>query len=523
MSSLPMYRPMPRRNAEGQVSLAKWPTTTSSRSPASPWDVDDSTAQTVSRLNSYFGFRPPSTYRKPVATSPDQAAGYSPELPQLCPDRTPELRHDTPSEARARTSSFGPETPPMIFDTSFPNEPHVQPLTPARHGPSHLRSYSDGCSLQSFRTDYRAESEVSNAEQDYKQHLHTALMPRAGDSLHTQSSTQETSSPHHSYTVNLTRDNRAVTLCLTSGASPNPSTPTITCFRQTYLPLGGQYAEFFKASEALALLQHMVNAPSQPTVPLSRRERSELMFRMRTSQGSMVLGDPCSNARAWTSFFSAELAAGRVWEAGTIIFPWAMLQKLMNSLNSECGRKRRMQTRMATPHVRQDMEDDFGSRAHFQHSQTVDSHPVSLQLTNESELSAIETVGDRNSVSSMSPPPHTPTEPNPAARIPFMRDRVRSPVSSASPIRRRRQNSEPIRRLSLSPPRIALLKSNPCRQSLRRLHAASAPSQLVFYDSIRTWPTSSYRSRVRLPPCSKFLELAAADHQGTNPRNPIVL
>uniref|UniRef100_L2FIL5 Uncharacterized protein n=1 Tax=Colletotrichum fructicola (strain Nara gc5) TaxID=1213859 RepID=L2FIL5_COLFN len=454
-----MYRSMPRRNIEGQVSLAKWPTV--ARSPASPWDIDESTAHTVSKLNSYFGFRPPTGYAKSTYGTPDET-GYSPDITQLSADHTPELRHDTPSEVRTRTSSFGPETPPTKFDPSFTSDPHVQPLTPARHGPSHLRSYSDGCNLQSFRSD-RAGSET--ADYDYKRHSHAALMPQAEEGLH-RASSQEPASPHHNYTVNLTRDNRAVTLCLTSGGYPNRMEPSITCYRQTYLPLGGQYAEFFKASEALSLLQHMVNAPSQPFVPFSRRERADLMLRMRNTPESMVLGDPCSNARAWTSFFAAELSAGRAWEAGTVIFPWAVLQKLMNSLNSE--------------------------------------------------------LGDHNSVSSASPPPRTPTDPHPPARIQFMRERGKSPLSlSAGPIRRRRQNSEPVRRLSLSPPRIALLKSNPCRQNLRRLAAASTPARLVFYDSIRSWPASSHRSRVRLPPCSKFLELTA--DQGTNPHNPIVL
>ncbi|KAJ0314885.1 hypothetical protein Brms1b_006418 [Colletotrichum noveboracense] len=507
-----MYRSMPRRNIEGQVSLAKWPTV--ARSSASPWDIDESTAHTVSKLNSYFGFRPPTGYAKSTHGTPDET-GYSPDITQLSADRTPELRHDTPSEVRTRTSSFGPETPPTKFDPSFTSDPHVQPLTPARHGPSHLRSYSDGCNLQSFRSD-RAGSET--ADYDYKRHSHAALMPQAEESLH-RASSQEPASPHHNYTVNLTRDNRAVTLCLTSGGSPNRMEPSITCYRQTYLPLGGQYAEFFKASEALSLLQHMVNAPTQPFVPFSRRERADLMLRMRNTPESMILGDPCSNARAWTSFFAAELSAGRAWEAGTVIFPWAVLQKLMNSLNSECGRRRRMQTRAATSQFRRDMDEPLGSRGHFQNSQSLECRTVSLRL---SETDNREAVGDHNSVSSASPPPRTPTDPHPPARIQFMRERGKSPLSlSAGPIRRRRQNSEPVRRLSLSPPRIALLKSNPCRQNLRRLAAASTPARLVFYDSIRSWPASSHRSRVRLPPCSKFLELTA--DQGTNPHNPIVL
>lgn len=505
-----LYRSMPRRNAQGQVSLAKWPTATASRSPASPWDVDESTAQTVSRMNSYFGFRPPNAYGKPTRLSPDRS-GYSPEPPQLYLDRTPELRHDTPSDVRTRTSSFGPETPPAKFDPAFSSEPHVQPSTPARHGHSHLRSYSDGCSL------HRAVSE--SLDYDYNHAPYTAVMPHAGDSLPHQATPQESSSPHQDYAVNLTRDNRAVTLCLTTGGSPNPAHPTITCYRQTCLPIGGQYAEFFKASEALSLLQHMVNAPPQPFVPFTRRERSELMRRMRHTAESMTLGEPCSNARAWTTFFSAELAAGRAWEAGTVIFPWAMLRKLMTSLNSECGRKQRLQTSAATPRVRRDVDESFGSRGYHQYGQSLESRTVSLRLS-DSETST-DAIGDRQSMSPASPPPRTPTEPNPPARIQFMRAKSPLSSSSASSVRRSRQNSEPVRRLSLSPPRIALLKSNPCRQSLRRLHAASTPSRLVFYDSIRTWPTSSHRSRVRLPPCSKFLELTA--DQGTDPRNPILL
>ncbi|KAF9872780.1 hypothetical protein CkaCkLH20_09643 [Colletotrichum karsti] len=503
-----LYRSMPRRNLEGQVSLAKWPTSTPSRSPA--WDVDDSTAQTVSKLNSYFGFRPPTAYGKSALASP----AYSPELPHLYPDGTPELRHDTPSDVRTRTSSFGPETPPTKFDPSFQSEPHVQPPTPARHGHSHLRSYSDGCSLHSFRSDHGAASE--SMDYDHKPPSHAAMMSRAGDNLSYQAPAQEPLSPHHNYTVNLTRDNRAVTLCLTSGESPNPAHPTITCYRQTYLPIGGQCAEFFKASEALSLLQHMVNAPSQPFVPFTRQERVELMRCMRHTDESMILGEPCSNARAWTTFFSAELAAGRAWEAKTVIFPWAVLQKLMNSLNSE-WRKRKLQANAATPHVFRDKDEPTRTRGLMYYGYSLEPRTFSLSLSESS--TPPDVIVDHHSAPSASPPPRTPTEPNPPARIQFMR--AKSPPSSSSPIRRRRQNSEPVRRLSLSPPRIALLKSNPCRQSLRRLHAASTPSRLVFYDSIRTWPASSHRSRVRLPPCSKFLELTA--DRGADARNPIML
>ncbi|KAF6814766.1 hypothetical protein CPLU01_14319 [Colletotrichum plurivorum] len=526
-----MYRSMSRRNAEGQVSLAKWPTAVPLHSQASGWDVDDSTAQTVSKLNSYFGFRPPTAYGKPSArSSPDDAAGYSPELPQLCPDQTPELRHDTPSDARTRTSSFGPETPPTRFDQSFPADPHVQSLTPARHGHSHLRSYSDGCSLQGFESDHRPGSDsISKSNYEYKHHPHAISLSRPGIASSRRHFEHEPTSPHHNYAVNLARDNRAVTLCLTSGGSPNPAQPTITCYRQTYLPVGGRYAEFFKASDALALLQHMVNSPSQPFVPFSKRERSELMQRMRTSLESMILGDPCSNARAWTSFFSSEMSAGRAWEAGTVIFPWKMLQKLMNSLNAECAQKRRLQTRGPAVQPGRDVGDHFGSREQPASQQAFGPmpapRPISLRLSNESEAPSIDLFGDRNSVASASPPPLTPTDPAPP-RIQFMRERIKSPSSSSTssigPIRRRRQNSEPVRRLSLSPPRIALLKSIPCRQNLRRLHATSTPARLEFYDSIRSWPASSHRSRVRLPPCSKFLELAGGD-RGMDPQNPIEL
>ncbi|TDZ46863.1 hypothetical protein CTRI78_v008880 [Colletotrichum trifolii] len=481
-----------------------------------PWEVDDSTAQTVSKLNSVFGFRPSTGNSRTAMIPPDEAAGYSPDFGS---DRTPELRHDTPSDTRTRTSSFGPETPPTKFDQSFPPEPHVQPLTPSRQGHSHLRSYSDSCSFQSFHSDHRAISEAaSSVDYDYKPHSHTALMPQPAETHATRAPPPDATS-HHVYAVNLTRDNRSVILCLTSGGPTNPAQPAITCYRQTYMSIDGQFSEFFKASEALSLLQHMVNAPSQPYVPLSSRERAELMHRMRTSSESMVLGEPCPNARAWTSFFSTELAAGRNWEPGTVIFPWSMLQKLMNSLNAECGRKRRLQGRAGGSMLRREVDDHAGSRPSSHRSRLSESRNVSLHLASDSDM-AVDASADHISTSSASPPPFTPTDPSQPPRLQLMRDRVRSPPSSSSIIRRRRQNSEPVRRVGFSPPRIALLKSNPSKQNLRRLHAAFIPSRLEFYDSIRLWPASSHRSRVRLPPCSRFLELTA---EHGNPGPPIAL
>lgn len=490
---------MPRRSAEGPVSHAKWPAVESFRSPASFWDVDDSTAQTVSSLNSFFGFRPPTT-----RPSPDEASRHSPDLPHLYPERTPELRQDTPSDARTRTSSFGPETPPTKFDSRFSPEPFVQPLTPARAGRSHLRSHSDSCSLQSLYPEalYRAGPEpVSFGGRGAKHHSYPDTTARPGDRPHSQSRAREAPSPHQNYTVALTRNNRAVTLVLTAGTPAKPGQPAITCYRQTSLPLGGPHAEFFKASEALALLQHMVNASSMSFAPFSKRERADLMHRMRTSADSMVLGEPCSNARAWTSFFSAELAAGRAWDAGTVVFPWRLLEKLMSSLNSECARKRRAQTRAAASLVRRETDDHPGPRGGRPHSQPglgqmADPRPVALLLAGDPEASYGS--AERASASSASPPPRTPTELHPP-KLQLVSERTQSPP----------------------PPRIALLKASPCRQNLRRLHAASTPARLVFYDSIRTWPTSSHRARVRLPPCSRFLEMTA--DQGTDPHNPIVL
>ncbi|OLN96105.1 hypothetical protein CCHL11_03350 [Colletotrichum chlorophyti] len=329
----------------------------------------------------------------------------------------------------------------------------------------------------------------------------------------------------------LSRNNRAVTLVLTAGYPTNPKQPNITCYRQTSLPLGVPYAEFFKASEALALLQHMVNASSMSSVPFSKRERSDLMLRMRTSTDSMILGDSCSNARAWTSFFSAELGAGRAWEAGTVIFPWKVLERLMSSLNSECARKRRMQVRAAAAPIKREADDHLGLRGQVcqqqSFSQMVGSGSVSLRSENDQEMSSPSMFSsgasssgvsrDCNSVSSASLSPKTPTE-LPPPRLKLVSERAGSPLSRG---RRQRQNSEPVPRLCLSPPRIALLKSNPCRQNLRRLHTASTPTRLVFYDSIRTWPACSHRARVRLPPCSKFFEIAA--DQGVDVGNPIVI
>ncbi|KAF4775638.1 hypothetical protein HER10_EVM0012762 [Colletotrichum scovillei] len=387
---------MPRRNVDGPVSHAKWPTVDAFRSTStsSPWDVDDSTAQTVSKLNCVFGFRPPNAYN---------------------------------------------------------------------------------------------------------------------------------------YTVTLTRNNRA------------QGQATITCYRQTSLALGGPYAEFFKASEALVLLQHMVNASSMSFVPFSKRERSELMLRMRTSPDAMILGEPCSNARAWTSFFSTELGAGRAWEVGTVIFPWKVLERLMSSLNSEFARKRRVQSRAAAAFNRREAEEHTGPRGGrgstaFQHSysHSYDSSPVSLHLAGAEhgnlEAAAAAVAGDRSSVASGSPPPRTPTEILPP-KLQLLSEQRTSQIHQSPPpppalaavtaaqIRtRRRQHSEPaVRRLSLTPPRISLLKSN----NLRRLHASSTPTRLEFYDSIRAWPASSHRARVRLPPCSRFLEMV--EDQGVDSHNPIVV
>ncbi|KZL80400.1 hypothetical protein CI238_03419 [Colletotrichum incanum] len=527
MSSFPMYSSMPRRNVEGPVSHAKWPSTESFRSPASPWEVDDSTAQTVSKLNSFFGFRPATGYAKSSPrASPDEVSRYSPDLPHLYSDRTPELRQDTPSDVRTRTSSFGPETPPTKFDSYFSSEPLVQPLTPVRTSHPHMRSHSDSCSLQSFYSEsqYRVGTETTPViSHDTKQHPYHDLMSFSGDNPPSKPS-RETSSPHQNYAVALTRNNRAVTLILTAASSTKSGQPTITCYRQTSLPLGGPFAEFFKASEALALLQHMVNASSMSYQPFSKRERSELMLRMRTSGEGMILGDPCSNARAWTSFFSTELGAGRAWEAGTVIFPWKVLEKLMSSLNSECARKRRMQARAAAAVVRREADEYPGTRgqAPFQHSygQSPDSRPVSLQLTSDLGISSAPmsgVVGDRSSASTASPPPRTPTEVLPP-KLQLVSERPKSPLKQ---VRRRRQHSEPLRQLSLTPPRIALLKSKTCRQSLRGLHSASTPARLEIYDSIREWPACSHRARVRLPPCSRFLEMV--EDQGPEPHNPIVV
>ncbi|KAK1986468.1 hypothetical protein LZ30DRAFT_746410 [Colletotrichum cereale] len=525
-----MYSSMPRRNVEAPVSHAKWPSTESFRSPVSPWEVDDSTAQTVSRLNSVFGFRQPTGYAtsSPWA-SPDDMSRYSPDLPHLLADRTPELRHDTPSDARTRTSSSGPETPPTKFDSYFSSEPLVQPLTPVRSNNFHLRSRSDSCSLQNLyseRSQYRVGAEAAAAiGHDAKQHPYHDSMSRSGDNP-TNKQPRETSSPHQNYAVALTRNNRAVTLILTAGNPTKPGQPNITCYRQTSLPLGGPFAEFFKASEAMALLQHMVNASSMSYQPFSKRERSELMLRMRTSGEGMILGDPCSNARAWTSFFSTELGAGRAWEAGTVIFPWKVLEKLMSSLNSECARKRRMQARAAAAVVRREVDEHPGARGPtpFQHGygQSPDTRPMPLMLACDSDMSSAPMSGavggDRSSISSASPPPPgTPTEVLPP-KLQLVSERAKS---SPVQLRRRRQHSEPVRPLSLAPPRIALLKPKTCRQSLRGLHSASTPARLEFYDSIREWPASSHRARVRLPPCSRFLEMV--ENQGPEPRNPIVV
>ncbi|KAK1972604.1 hypothetical protein LY78DRAFT_565562 [Colletotrichum sublineola] len=524
-----MYSSMPRRNIEGPVSHAKWPSPEASRSQVSPWEIDDSTAQTVSRLNSVFGFRPPTGHTKssPLA-SPDDMSRYSPDLPHLLADRTPELRHDTPPDARTRTSSFGPETPPTKADSYFSSEPLVQPLTPIRTSNSHLRSRSDSCSLQSFYSEsqYRVGAESTAAiGYDTKQPPYHDSMSRSGDNPSNKQS-RETSTPHQNYAVALTRNNRAVTLILTASNLVKSGQPNITCYRQTSLPLGGPFAEFFKASEALTLLQHMVNASSMSYQPFSKRERSELLLRMRTSDDGMILGDPCSNARAWTSFFSAELAAGRAWEAGTVIFPWKVLEKLMSSLNSECARKRRMQARAAAAVVRREMDEHPGIRgpASFQngYGQSPDTRPMSLLLACNSDISSAPMSGavggDRCSVSSASPPPPgTPTEGFPP-KLQLVSERAKSPPTQ---FQRRRQHSEPVRPLSLAPPRIALLKPKTCRQSLRGLHSASTPARLEFYDSIREWPASSHRVRVRLPPCSRFLEMV--ENQGPEPRNPIVV
>ncbi|KAK6206728.1 hypothetical protein QIS74_13216 [Colletotrichum tabaci] len=532
MSSFPMYSSMPRRIFEGPVSHAKWPSTESFRSPASPWDVDDSTAQTVSKLNSVFGFRPPTGYvRSSPRTSPDEVSRYSPDLQQFRLDRTPELRHDTPSDARTRTSSFGPETPPTNSDSYFSSEPLVQPLTPVRNSHPHLRSHSDSCSLQSFYSEsqYRVgtESTPTIGHDNPKQHRHHDSMSRPGDNGDNlpKNQSRETASPHQNYSVALTRNNRAVTLTLTAGSSTQSRQPNITCYRQTSLPLGGPFAEFFKASEAMALLQHMVNASSMSYQPFSKRERSELMLRMRTSGDGMILGDPCSNARAWTSFFSAELGAGRAWEAGTVIFPWKVLEKLMSSLNSECARKRRMQARAAAAIVRREADEYPGSRGpgpfRHGHEHSPGCRHVSLRLAGDSEMLSSAPMsgvsGDRNSASSTSSPPRTPTEVLPP-KLQLVSEQPQSPPAQ---VRRRRQHSEPVRQLSLTPPRIALLKSKTCRQSLRGLHAASSSPRLEFYDSIRAWPVSSHRTRVRLPPCSRFLEMVEAE--GTGLRNHTVI
>ncbi|KAK1590224.1 uncharacterized protein LY79DRAFT_516366 [Colletotrichum navitas] len=521
-----MYSSIPRRNVEGPVSHAKWPSTESFRSPASSWEVDDSTAQTVSRLNSVFGFRPPTGYAKSSpGASPDDLSRYSPDLPQLLADRTPELRHDTPSDARTRTSSFGPETPPTKADSYFSSEPLVQPLTPVRTSNCHLRSRSDSCSLRSFYSEgqYRIGTESTAAiGHDAKQHPYPDPMSRSGDSPSNKQS-RETPSPHQNYAVALTRNNRAVTLILTAGNPAQSGQPNITCYRQTSLPLGGPFAEFFKASEALALLQHMVNASSMSYQPFSKRERSELLLRMRTSDEGMILGNPCSNARAWTSFFSTELAAGRAWEAGTVIFPWKVLEKLMSSLNAEYARKRKIQARAV---VRREMDEHSLARGPppFRHGygQSPDARPMSLLLACDSGISSAPMSGavggDRCSVSSASPPPPgTPTEVLPP-KLQLVSERAKSPPTQ---LRRRRQNSEPVRPLSLAPPRIALLKPKACRQSLRGLHSASTPVRLEFYDSIRQWPASSHRAQVRLPPCSRFLEMV--ENQEPEPRNSIVV
>ncbi|GKT43375.1 uncharacterized protein ColSpa_03556 [Colletotrichum spaethianum] len=502
MSSFPMYSSMPRRNVEGPVSHARWPSTDSFRSPASHWEVDDSTAQTVSKLNSVFGFRPPTGYAKSSPrASPDEGSRYSPDLPHLQSDRTPELRQDTPSDVRTRTSSFGPETPPTKFDSYFSSEPLVQPLTPVRTSHPHLRSHSDSCSLQSFYSEsqYRVGTETTSVVgHDTKQHPYHDPISRWGDNPPNKPS-RETSSPHQNYAVALTRNNRAVTLILTAASSSRSGQPNITCYRQTSLPLGGPFAEFFKASEALALLQHMVNASSMSYQPFSKRERSELMLRMRTSGEGMILGDPCSNARAWTSFFSTELGAGRAWEVGTVIFPWKVLEKLMSSLNSECARRRRMQARAAAAVVRREVDEYPGTQGPAPFSAAMDNLPT-LGLC----LCSL-------------PATWTPTEVLPP-KLQLVSERPKSPPTQ---VRRRRQHSEPVRQLSLTPPRIALLKSKTCRQSLRGLHSASTPARLEFYDSIREWPASSHRARVRLPPCSRFLEMV--EDQGTEPRNPIVV
>ncbi|OHE91266.1 hypothetical protein CORC01_13424 [Colletotrichum orchidophilum] len=541
MSSFPMFAPMPRRNVDGPVSHAKWPTVDAFRSTSSPWDVDDSTAQTVSKLNCVFGFRPPTAYAKPSPrTSPDEVSRYSPDLQHLRLDQTPELRQDTPSDVRTRTSSFGPETPPTKLDSYFASEPAIQPPITSRPGHSHLRSHSDSCSIQSLWPDSQGPYRLGGGEStsvhdlDNKQHAYLDVAAsRLGDKPHHQRQSREASSPHQKYTVTLTRNNRAVTLILMAGRPTKPGQASITCYRQTSLALGGPYAEFFKASEALVLLQHMVNASSMSFVPFSKRERSELMLRMRTSPDAMILGDPCSNARAWTSFFSTELGARRAWEVGTVIFPWKVLEKLMSSLNSEFARKRRMQSRVAAAFNRREPEEHAGPQgqgAAFQdsYSHSYDSRSVSLQLANAELGGVLEAAaGDRSSVASGSPPPppRTPTEVLPP-KLQLVSEQPRpqpqSPPAAASQVRRRRQHSEPaVRRLSLTPPRIALLKSNPCRQNLRRLHAASTPARLEFYDSIRAWPASSHRARVRLPPCSRFLEMV--EDQGTDPHNPIVV
>ncbi|KAK1465207.1 hypothetical protein CMEL01_12562 [Colletotrichum melonis] len=547
MSSFPMFAPMPRRNVDGPVSHAKWPTVDAFRSTStsSPWDVDDSTAQTVSKLNCVFGFRPPNAYAKqPPRTSPDEVSRYSPDIQHLRLDQTPELRQDTPSDVRTRTSSFGPETPPTKFDSYFAPEPVVQPPTPSRAVHAHLRSHSDSCSVTSLwpesQGSYRYGGEaISDQGIDTKQHGYLgAAASRSGDNSHPQRQSREASSPHQNYTVTLTRNNRAVTLILQQGRPTKQGQATITCYRQTFLALGGPYAEFFKASEALVLLQHMVNASSMSFVPFSKRERSELMLRMRTSPDAMILGEPCSNARAWTSFFSTELGAGRAWEVGTVIFPWKVLERLMSSLNSEFARKRRVQSRAAAAFNRREAEEHAGPRggrggAAFQHSysHSYDSRPVSLHLAG-AEHGNIEAAaaGDRSSVASGSPPPRTPTEilPPKLQLLPEQRTSQlhQSPppppplasVTAAQIRTRRRQHSEPaVRRLSLTPPRISLLKSN----NLRRLHASSTPMRLEFYDSIRAWPASSHRARVRLPPCSRFLEMV--EDQGADSHNPIVV
>ncbi|KAK1673962.1 hypothetical protein BDP55DRAFT_695054 [Colletotrichum godetiae] len=545
-----MFAPMPRRNVEGPVSHAKWPTVDAFRSTSasSPWDVDDSTAQTVSRLNCVFGFRPSNAYAKQsLRRSPEEASRYSPDFQHLHLDQIPELRQDTPSEVRTRTSSFGPETPPTKLDSYFTSEPAVQPPTPSRPSHAHIRSHSDSCSITSLWPDsqgpYRFGGEAtSNRGVDTKQYGYLdAAASRSGDHSQPQRHSRETSSPHQNYTVTLTRNNRAVTLILQQGPPTKPRQATITCYRQTSLALGGPHAEFFKASEALVLLQHMVNASSMSFVPFSKRERSELMLRMRASPDAMILGEPCSNARAWTSFFSTELGAGRAWEVGTVIFPWKVLERLMGSLNSEVARKRRVQSRAAAAFNRREAEEYAGPRgghggAAFQHnySHSYDSRPVSLHLAN-TDHGGLEAAaaGDRSSVASGSPPPRTPTEALPPKlqlvseqHAPQLRQSPPPPpppVVTTSQIRtRRRQHSEPVvRRLSLTPPRIALLKSNPCRQNLRHLNAASTPTRLEFYDSIRAWPASSHRARVRLPPCSRFLEMV--EDQGADSHNPIVV